>query len=115
MTKATLYLTRISTEDGEDWDVFVVDTDSVENATVKLKKELADEYGHDEFDIELYPQPIIGHYRVELVDTRDEKEKPTCWKCHSERLAYRMHDTDGTNLEEAYTCLDCGAVNNDAI
>lgn len=33
----------------------------------------------------------------------------TCPQCFHEALKYAMIDLDGTNLEEGYSCADCGA------
>lgn len=33
----------------------------------------------------------------------------TCPQCFQEALKYAMIDLDGTNLEEGYSCADCGA------
>lgn len=37
------------------------------------------------------------------------KRRYTCSECNEERLKYAIIDIDGTNLEEGYSCGNCGA------
>lgn len=46
-----------------------------------------------------------------IVDKDDESEEKLyiCPECQEEALRYAMIDLDGTNLEEGYSCGECGA------
>ena len=66
-TEPTLYLVRIATEDGVQWDIYATDAPTTENATTEAKAELVDACGYDEDDVfELYPQYEVFGYKVTL-------------------------------------------------
>lgn len=67
MKTAKLYLVRINTEDGEIWEIFACEADTIEKAELKARKNFMNEGMMEEEDvIELYEQPTVCGYKVTL-------------------------------------------------
>lgn len=66
MSKAKLYLVKISTEDSEEWEIYATENEEPQK---EIKKSMVDEYMYSEEDIiELYPQDSVCGYKVELTN-----------------------------------------------
>ena len=69
MKTAKLYLAKIASVDydGENWDIFASDADTIEEATEEARSWFEEEGSiSDDYSIELYEQPVVCGYKVTL-------------------------------------------------